>query len=131
MCYCWSRAGGGYLFALYKRKTEYHNITVKIWYRLPTKWNTRYFFFSFCVHLLYYFMYENRPLKYSFKLSRKMKHTFNIGVGCFQSCKLSMKQKMIKKKHRENRKMLLREHPIGLQGVKMFLLKDTFKVYSS
>ena len=32
------------------------------------------------------------------------------------------------KKHRENREKLPREHLIGCQGVKMFLLKDHFKV---
>ena len=32
-------------------------------------------------------------------------------------------------KHRENRKTLPREHLIGCQGVKMFLLKDYFKVF--
>ena len=32
-------------------------------------------------------------------------------------------------KHRENRKTLPREHLIGCQGVKMFLLKDPFKVF--
>ena len=31
-------------------------------------------------------------------------------------------------KHRENRKKLTKEHLIGCQGVKMFLLKDHFKV---
>ena len=34
-------------------------------------------------------------------------------------------------KHRENRKTLPREHLIGCQGVKMFLLKDPFKFFSS
>ena len=32
-------------------------------------------------------------------------------------------------KHRENHKMLPREHLIGCPGVKMFLLKDPFKVF--
>ena len=34
------------------------------------------------------------------------------------------------RKHRENRKTLPREHLISCQGVKMFLLKDPFKVLS-
>ena len=32
-------------------------------------------------------------------------------------------------KHRENRKTLPKEHLISCQGVKMFLLKDHFKVF--
>ena len=32
-------------------------------------------------------------------------------------------------KHRKNSKTLPREHLIGCQGVKMFLLKDPFKVF--
>ena len=32
-------------------------------------------------------------------------------------------------KHRENREKLPREHLIRCQGVKMFLLKDPFKVF--
>ena len=37
---------------------------------------------------------------------------------------------MLGKKQRENRKTMPREHLISCHGVKMFLLKDTFKGFS-
>ena len=36
---------------------------------------------------------------------------------------------MIFLKHRKNRKTLPREHLIGCQGLKIFLLKDAFEVF--
>ena len=38
-------------------------------------------------------------------------------------------QKQLLKNHRENPKTLPREHLIGCQEFKMFLLKDPFKVF--
>ena len=47
--------------------------------------------------------------------------------GLFKKSNKVLGQVVISKKHCKNRKRLPREHHIGCQGVRMFLLKDPFK----
>ena len=49
--------------------------------------------------------------------------------GLFKKSNKVLGQVVISKKHCKNRKRLPREHHIGCQGVRMFLLKDPFKFF--
>ena len=68
------------------------------------------------------------------KIAKKYKHIKVVwilaGVNyCFFF--YNYERNLLRKKHRENCKMLPREHRIGCQGVKMFLLKDPYKICGS
>ena len=73
---------------------------------------------------------QNLTYKFSgFLVAITLEKTISPKFDMAQIFNISYLRRDSIKKHCENREKLLREHVIGCQGVKMFLVKDHFKVF--